>query len=241
MADKLDKFKNVLEAMSKDFVTHEDVASFFKQLVTFLKDYRASLDEKTANDSREMKAEYDKAIKEVSALEARVEAKLASHTRELVKRQNEVARDLLEEVKTVEALIPEERNYTPEFDAIREAISTLAASLPKQYDDADIRARLEAMQDEINKKPSVIRGWAGSRLAHVPMVDDFSDETDGSTKTFYLSKEPRRLTTTKVWGSDFPYILRYGVDFTIARKVLTLTSEVDAPTSGATLVVEYYV
>jgi len=79
------------------------------------------------------------------------------------------------------------------------------------------------------------------RYVHTPMVDDFSGSTDGATKEFTLSKAPKSTTTMKVWGSDFPHILRPTTDFTVAGKVLTLTSEVDAPSSGATLICEFYV
>lgn len=89
--------------------------------------------------------------------------------------------------------------------------------------------------------PSRVGGFFGGRVAHIPMVDDFSTLTDGSTKTFYLSKAPRSVTTMKIWGSDFPYILRANTDFTVAGKLLTLTAATDAPSNGATLIVEYYV
>ena len=99
---------------------------------------------------------------------------------------------------------------------------------------------LKDLEGKINQAPKMIIGGA-SRFVPKVMVDDFSDQTDGETKTFYLSKAPMNINLTKVWGSDFPYILRVNTDFTISGKLLTLTSEVDAPSSGATLIVEYYV
>jgi len=108
-----------------------------------------------------------------------------------------------------------------------------------------IKSVIEEIDDkfkDIDKKISNIpRGGMSSRYVHVPMVDDFSGDTDGATKSFTLSKAPKSTTTMKVWGSDFPIILRSGTDFTVTGKTLTLTDEVDAPSTGATLITEYYV
>lgn len=91
--------------------------------------------------------------------------------------------------------------------------------------------------------------WVGSktmgrvqtpRKVFTPRTTDLSDSTDGSTKTFTLDKAPIDHTTVKVHSSDWPMILRPTVDFTIAGKAITLTDEVDAPTAGSTLIVDYY-
>lgn len=103
---------------------------------------------------------------------------------------------------------------------------------------------LKELKDDLEEKISSIpRGGKiiTGRYVNTPMVDDFSGDTNGSKKTFTLSKAPKTITTMKVWGSDFPTILRPTTDFTISGKTLTLTDEIDSPTSGATLITEYYV
>lgn len=156
-------------------------------------------------------------------------------------------------------------DVTGELKLLRKYIEDVEYSIPEEFDSRELELQIENTKksidqistkrevwerfDKIEKKlraiendrPSVVqRVFGGGRPVHVPMVDDWSTLTDGSKKTFYLSKQPRSLTTTKIWGSDFPYIMRVNVDFTVTGKLVTLTSEVDAPSAGSTLVCEYY-
>ena len=85
--------------------------------------------------------------------------------------------------------------------------------------------------------PRIITG----KYVHTPIVDRLTALTDGSTKTFLLSKAPKDVATMEVFGTDFPIILDPTVDFTVAGKTLTLTAAVPAPSSGATLICKYYV
>lgn len=78
------------------------------------------------------------------------------------------------------------------------------------------------------------------RYVWTPWVDNFSSLTNGVTKTFYLSKEPKDPNLIKLWCSDFPNILYNGAGFSVSKKVITLADEVPAPSSGATLVAEFY-
>jgi prefoldin subunit 5 len=119
----------------------------------------------------------------------------------------------------------------PEDEKLKiEAIKNLRQELDK----------LKSMITSVGNSNGKIIGGSG-RYVNVPMVDDLSSLTDGSTKTFYLAKAPRNTNTIMVFGSDFPIILRPNIDFTIAGKLLTLTSAVPAPSQGATLVVNYQV
>lgn len=79
------------------------------------------------------------------------------------------------------------------------------------------------------------------RYTYKPMLDRFTDNTDGATKTFTLSKAPKETETMEVSGTDFPIILDPTVDFTVSGRTLTLTDAVPAPTTGATLICKYYV
>lgn len=94
---------------------------------------------------------------------------------------------------------------------------------------------IKKLKKEVSTKSS-----GGVRRVFQPYVDDFSGDTDGSTKIFYLSREPLKTETILVWGTDFPVILRPNTDFTVSGKVLTLTSAVPAPNSGATLLIQYH-
>jgi len=67
-------------------------------------------------------------------------------------------------------------------------------------------------------------------------VDDLSSQCDGANKTFNVTSHRVALMLV---GTDFPIMYRPTTDFTTSGTTLTLTSEVDAPTSGATLVFLY--
>lgn len=66
---------------------------------------------------------------------------------------------------------------------------------------------------------------------------DLSASCDGSTKTFTV---PTNKRIVGVFGTDFPTTYRPTVDWTgSGTTTLTLTAEVDAPTSGSTLFIIY--
>jgi len=72
-------------------------------------------------------------------------------------------------------------------------------------------------------------------------IDDISDQTNGITYVFTLTKKPKAITKFILLCSDFPSVLRPTVDFTISGKVLTLNNVQlpEAPTSGSTLIAQY--
>lgn len=98
--------------------------------------------------------------------------------------------------------------------------------------------KLQETLDEIRntlKSTRIVNGRFTDRI----LIDDLTASCNGVDKTFTLSKEPINLNKIMVWGTDFPIILRPNVDWTLSRKTLTLTSEVPAPNTGATLLVQY--
>ena len=102
----------------------------------------------------------------------------------------------------------------------------------------ELKDTIQKLEDRVKKMPSrIITG----RYVHTPMVDRLTAFTDGSTKTFTLSKAPKSVSTMEVFGTDFPIILDPTVDFTVSGKTLTLTDQVSAPSSGATLIAKYFI
>lgn len=104
------------------------------------------------------------------------------------------------------------------------------------------KSQIEGLEDEIKslRKELATKAASGSRRVFQPYVDDFSAQTNGSTKIFYLSREPLKTGSVMVYGTDFPTILRPTIDFTIVGKTLTLTSAVPAPNTGATLICTFF-
>ena len=94
---------------------------------------------------------------------------------------------------------------------------------------------------KIGKKDSQFGGGKSLHRGGVKYVRDrFTDECDGATKTFTLSRRPDPDTVT-VEGTYFPIIYDPGIDFTVdvSAKTVTLTSEVGAPEESHTLLVTY--
>lgn len=104
------------------------------------------------------------------------------------------------------------------------------------------KSAIKGLEDEIKnlRKEIAAKSGGGVRRVFQPYVDDFSALTNGSTKIFYLSREPLRTDTVQIFGTDFPSILRPVTDFTISGKTLTLTSAVPSPSQGATLLAHYF-
>lgn len=141
--------------------------------------------------------------------------------------------DVLNRISEVESKIPKIEELGG--DKIIEKINSSEEQIDKE--------RIKGLEDEIKSLRKDIlasRPLGGVRRVFQPHRDDFSSLTDGSTKTFKLSKEPLDVNTILVFGSDFPIILRPDVDFTVTAKTLTLTSAVQAPSQGATLLIQYY-
>jgi len=65
---------------------------------------------------------------------------------------------------------------------------------------------------------------------------DISSQCDGSNKTFTIPAHSRSILLT---GTDFPIIYKPISDYTISGITLTLTAEVPAPISGASLIFTY--
>lgn len=142
--------------------------------------------------------------------------------------------DIYKKVSEVEGKIP----LPATAEVVRDQLETLEGD--ERLDKSAIKGLEEELSRMGSKIDSKTTSGGGTRRVFQPHLDDFSGSTDGSTKTFTLSREPLRTDTILVWGTDFPIILRPTTDFTVAGKTLTLTSAVPAPSQGATLLIQYF-
>lgn len=238
-----------LQAMQEDHLSRADFTEAFEQLVKKMKEIKAEFEANVSGKKDEMSAEFETSLTAMNQTIAEMQ-KAVADTKESSRSDARLTMKMFnEKMQEFQNLIPDafdDSELRSEIDGIIARFDDL--KIPDEFDATNLVEAIEELyelyddlEEKIKKAGKSGGGWGGSRIAHIPLVDDFSTSTDGATKSFTLSKEPRSLTTAKVWGSDFPYILRYNTDFTIAGKTLTLTDEVDAPTSGATLICEYYV
>lgn len=226
-------------------VDKKDFTQFVQSLVSVWHKLRTTIEQKMSQVEELVRSNTQYIDTEIKAVRSSVD----SITGAISKRVDTTDKNIQKAVATLRAELSDIALSIPdeyEDDQLRKEIETVRKLIPKVVTLQEVWDRFSKIEKRIHDiadtKPSVIRQvFGGGRPVHVPMVDDWSALTDGVTKTFYLSKQPRSLNTLKIWGSDFPYILRVNVDFTVAGKLVTLTSEVDAPSQGSTLVCEFYV
>lgn len=146
--------------------------------------------------------------------------------------ETKIVQDVLSQIK-----LPEQKEIildTPE--QLRDKLETLEKE--ERLDMEAVRGLKEALDKAA--ATNKVSGLFGTRRVYQPYRDNFTSQTDGATKTFYLSREPLKTDTIMVFGTDFPIILDPATDFTVSGKALTLTDAIDAPTTGASLVVIYF-
>lgn len=222
----------------------------------------------TTSILKELKQEFEQTIKETKEVNETTFANVKKRTieaidslfmkmrfnekfNEIVEKHEEMGKKMEEEMREMYA---EHEEMMAKMPDTKKMVEEALAKVPKDTADQIIekingadgtinRERIEGLEDEIKqlrKEIATKSASGGVRRVYQPYVDDFSAETNGSKKTFYLSREPLKSDTILVWGTDFPIILRPTTDFTIAGKALTLTSAVPAPSTGATLLVQYH-
>lgn len=195
--------------------------------------------------------QIDDLKKAVRAYVDKVEARLAGKVEAVDRRVSGLDIDgrISRALAPVTRSVADVRRAIPSLDEVEGSVRSIdhrvtalerkpAPVIPKPTDVSDLVRRIKELE---SREPVVRNFFGGGRPVHVPMVDKFTG--DGSTKGFFLTKAPRDLATVKAWGSDFPHIMTHGATngFTISGKELTLNGDIDAPTVGAYLVVEYYV
>ncbi len=68
-------------------------------------------------------------------------------------------------------------------------------------------------------------------------VTDLSSQANGTNKVFNL---PPNNGVLELIGSDAPFIYRQGIDYTVSGTILTFDASVNVPSSGSTLLAEYF-
>jgi len=124
---------------------------------------------------------------------------------------------------------------------LRDALASLQGN--ERLDISAIKGideRFNKIFEQIAETRSVKGGTKGGG-GHELITDDLSSQTDGSTTTFTLTKRTRP-NTVMLYGTDFPQVYRPVIDFiesSDGRSVTIDTSQVQAPSSEATLIARY--
>lgn len=252
MSDKLQKFKEIVDILDKDVPSTKEVADLIATIIQVVKEAKEHLEKQAEMHRGEMSSEINQVISDMEMMEEKMTEMHAKMEKKMSGEMDEMVKKIYTELTKVKNLIPKEVDFSEIYDKISEVEKKIVPVEEIKAEDIvdKINAseklidkeRIKGLEDEIKnlrKEISTKSAGGSPRRIYQPYVDDFSGDTNGSTKIFYLSREPLKAETVLVWGSDFPIILRPTTDFTIAGKKLTLTSAVPSPSLGATLLVRY--
>lgn len=244
---RLEKLHKVIQEANDGLATHAQVKELMGVLTKFVKEAKADLEQKTATNKNEIGKKLDKALSKLDETAKQIDAKVAETDKIFRSELRTITRLIEQRVDDLERDIRKDLVDEYNDSELWAELKTIRTLIPKEKDDdTELVERIEYLEGELDEKYKaldkkiVMSKGGGVRRVFQPYLDDFSDDTDGANKTFYLSREPLRTNNIEVHCTDFPIILRPSTDFTVAGKALTLTSAVDAPTSGATLLIKYY-
>ena len=238
--NQIDKIESIIKRADLVPTTKEvlDIFNVLLQAVTQLKEQTFELieekHEETKSGYQELYVEIEEVEKNIEKMYSNIES---LHQKSINQVLNKVE-NANNQIEIVRAM------FNPILNKISEIENKEIPQIPEDLvNEKRLLEEIEALEKKLNEKitqlPAKSVGGA-SRRVFIPYRDDLTSACDGVTKVFYLSKTPLKTGTIMVYGTDFPVILRPDVDFTVVNKTLTLTSQVPAPSLGATLIVTYF-
>ncbi len=143
-------------------------------------------------------------------------------------------------IPTIEEIIeamPPQKNIDEE--SLAKSIVTLIKK-KKLLSSGDINGMQGFSRDGINYRfEELMHGGGGSGGGSITYSYDLSSQCNGVNKVFTV---PSNTNFVLLTGTDAPIVYKLGTDYTGSGTVtLTLTSQVNAPSTGATLILTYIV
>src|SRR3990167_3009634 len=260
MINSLEKFEEIAKILERDVPSTQEVADLVAQIIEVVRQAKEFLEKQAIDNKKDLNSfvnrlteqEVIKISEALDNLEKKAEKVVKSIKEKTALDLDSITRNLYKELKKLEDSIPEKADFTLIYDKIKEVESKIVPV--EEIKAEEVRDKLETLKNDERLDKSAIKGLdeelkeirnlprgggGAARRVFVPYRDDLSASCDGSNKTFYLSRAPLN-DVIFVFGTDFPTILRPTIDFTVANKVLTLTSSVPAPNTGATLLIQYF-
>lgn len=253
MSDKTQKLKEILNLLS-DSLTKSDFTSAFsailKQLLELEKNLIAKIDSKTSSELEklnQLKKEFEKIITEAKN---ESDSTFAGFKRKTEERLQSVLSKAEDKIAEVDEKLASVRSGIDGKDADEEVIvGKVLKKIPSPEIDADKILdkitglitiddiqNLKKELEELRKIRATGGGFSFGGLVNTTRYADLSSQCNGSNKIFTV---PRHRKIVLLTGTDFPIVYRPTTDFITANLILTLTSEVSAPSLGATLIFQY--
>lgn len=239
---QLEKLRQVFEILEDGKASTQEVAKAFGMVFQVIEALQKKMSQEMKDMDSETKQKHSDLLGEISDMESRVKRMHSDMMKSHSKEMSEMKGEMMAEIERVEDMIPQ----MPDLSSLEKRVGDVEMrempkfELPQDLvNEERLAEELEKVREETKTSISNIPRGGAPRRVFIPYRDDLSASCDGANKTFYLSRAPLN-DVVFVFGTDFPTILRPTVDFTIANKVLTLTSAVPAPSEGATLLVQYF-
>lgn len=263
---KAEKLKKLLEVANQDVMSLSDAQKIILTLVQSVQKLKKDITDEAEARVKKLDSTESQLRQQIKEKTDQMEG---DNSRRLLEAKNEISKQLQVLKIELESKIPPEKDLTdiytqlgnlankindiviPDVELLEDKIINNLPKYGEKYRDAlellqdderlDITA-IKGLTDKINElKQEVAKKTSGGvRRVFQPYIDRFTDQTDGTTKIFYLSREPLKTDTIEVFGTDFPIILDPTVDFSVVGKKLTLADSVPAPSAGSTLIIKYY-
>lgn len=239
----------MFETMSKEWTSKEEVAATISTLIDAMKKIKSDVDEILTFSHNKSKKDIDALKSLVSELESKVKGFPALLEKTQLGALQSFKKEITAKISEVEGKIA---YFDPSY------LEKRLETLEKEPEETPVKLRdkLQSLKDDERLDKSAVKGLddivdrvkrlesmpgvaRGVRRIFQPRSDDFSDSTDGATKTFELSTAPLSEVIF-VYCTDFPVHLRPTIDFTVSGRTLTLDDAIPAPSEGSTLLIQYY-
>lgn len=251
---KLKKIEEVFSFFDKTHLTTEDFLKAFEQVVKVVKDVREGnerefvlihkaievlkkkMKDEVSTDLSDTKQEVMKyCVKEMEKM-------LSGHSSEMKglgsKLDNLVSQRISDEVRVLETIraeipeLPEEQT----IESIRDGLTDLpkGSKLPVKAIEGLEKRLTEYSTNLETVKAGRVQTPAKAFRIH---IKDATAQCDGVTKAFTVGGT--HFGIIGVFGTQFPQIYRPVIDYTETKSGILLTSEVGAPETSQTLIIQY--
>src|SRR3990167_5891982 len=215
MNKNLEKFEEIVKILDKDTASVSEVAELVATIIQVVKETKEFLEKQASDNKKELNSfvnrlteqEVQKIAEALDNLEKKAEKAIKSINDKTKLDLDSITKNLYVELAKLKSLIPKEADFTEIYGKIKEVegkIPTLPDEvtgekivdkineLPIEPEYQIDKEHIKGLEDEIKKLRKEIgaKPSGGVRRVFQPKIDRFTAQTDGSTKIFYLSREP---------------------------------------------------
>ena len=240
----LEKLSKVIDLIGEDTASSDEVVQVFEAIVTIIGQLKTSLEKNISQNKDEFDTSLNDISLELSNIESRLQKEVDKMGSKVAGDNLSIQKQLLQEVKRVESLIPQ----LPDLSDIRNQLIEVEKKLSepiKQISPQEVRDLLEllpsgeklsiqAIEDlpEIleelknRSKKTVASGGFNYGSLDIHIVDDETPVNTGDDLSFTIKSVPSPVTSLKVYRGGARQ--RITEDYTFSGNTITFTIPVSA-------------